>query len=61
MSPSELQELDRAQTDGRARLLRSYERSVSESMESLAWTFAIALQRDLVGADDFTPRRRQPS
>ena len=37
--------------------MAAYERSVAESMEALAACFATALALDLVGADDFAPRR----
>ena len=49
--------LERAQADGRRELVDAYHRSVVESMESLAFCLGIALDRDLVGADDFAPRR----
>ena len=53
----EVHELDRAHLAGRKELLRSYERCVAESMEALAHCLAVALAEDLVGADDFAPRR----
>jgi hypothetical protein len=56
-SASELVHLDRQQVEGRLALLQVYERCVSESMEALAQCLAVALERDLVGADDFAPRR----
>ena len=56
-SDVELERLDADQADGRLALLESYERCVSESMEALADCLAAALERDLVGADDFAPRR----
>ena len=49
--------LDRRQAACRARLVDAYERSVAESMEALAVCLATALALDLVGADDFAPRR----
>jgi uncharacterized protein with PIN domain len=56
--PAEAEELDRAQADGRRELVDAYHRSVIESMESLAFCLHIALDQDLVGADDFAPRSR---
>ena len=56
-SPVELARLDAERSDGRRALVQAYERSVSESMEALADCLGAALQRDLVGADDFAPRR----
>ena len=56
-SAAELERLDAEQVLGRLALVRSYERCVSESMEALADCLATALERDLVGADDFAPRR----
>ena len=48
-------------TSGRRRtrelMVDAYERSVAESMEALADCLAAALELDLVGADDFAPRR----
>ena len=56
-SAGELAALDREQLAGRLALVRAYEQRVSESMAALADCFGEALQRDLVGADDFAPRR----
>ena len=56
-SASELARLDRQQVEGRLALLQAYERSVCESMEALVQCLGVALERDLVGADDFAPRR----
>ena len=53
----ELAELDRLQASSRELLVDAYERSVVESMEALAVCFGHALELDLVGADDFAPRR----
>jgi hypothetical protein len=53
----DLAELDKRQAASREILVDAYERSVSESMEALAVCFGAALQLDLVGADDFAPRR----
>jgi hypothetical protein len=54
---AELAELDRCQAKWRERLVEAYERSVTESMEALAVCLGAALELDLVGADDFAPRR----
>jgi hypothetical protein len=54
---AEVRELDRRQAECRQELLESYERSVSESMDALATLFGAALALDLIGADDFAPRR----
>ena len=56
-SAAELERLDAEQVVGRLALVQSYERYVSESMAALADCLAAALERDLVGADDFAPRR----
>ena len=53
----DLAELDKRQAAWRELLVDAYERSVLESMEALAVCFGQALERDLVGADDFAPRR----
>ena len=52
-----LAELDKRQAAWREKLVVAYERSVAESMEALAVCFGQALELDLVGADDFAPRR----
>jgi hypothetical protein len=54
----EVRELDREQAECRQVLVDAYERSVSESMDALAKLFGVALSLDLIGADDFAPRRR---
>jgi hypothetical protein len=56
-SRDELQALDAEQAAWRAQLLDAYERSVTESMEALASCLGTALELDLLGADDFAPRR----
>ena len=56
-SRAELAALDRRQTAWRELLVDAYERSVTESMEALAVCLGAALELDLVGADDFAPRR----
>src|SRR5918994_3939477 len=53
----DLAELDKRQAASREVLVDAYERSVTESMEALAVCLAAALELDLVGADDFAPRR----
>lgn len=53
----ELAELDERQAAWRELLVDAYERSVAEAMEALAVCLAAALALDLVGADDFAPRR----
>jgi hypothetical protein len=53
----DMAELDRRQTEWRDAIVAEYERSVTESMEALAACLVPALDRDLIGADDFAPRR----
>ncbi len=53
----ELAALDKRQAAQRELLVEAYERSVTESMEALIVCLAAALALDLVGADDFAPRR----
>ena len=53
----ELAELDKLQAASREQLVEAYERSVTESMEALATCLGAAFELDLVGADDFAPRR----
>lgn len=57
VSRCELEALERDRAAGRRELLRAYDRCVAESMEALAECLAVALERDLVGPDDFAPRR----
>ena len=57
LSREQVAVLDREQAAARQSLLETYERLVAESMEALAQCLAVALDRDLVGADDFAPRR----
>ena len=54
---SQVAELDRAQARARETIVDTYERLVAESMESLVFCLTRALDLDLVGADDFAPRR----
>jgi hypothetical protein len=56
-SPADMAELDRLQSEWRETIVAAYERSVAESMEALAGCLGPALDRDLIGADDFAPRR----
>jgi hypothetical protein len=56
-SRGDLAELDKRQAASRELLVDAYERSVVESMEALAVCLGQALELDLVGADDFAPRR----
>lgn len=57
LSEADVRALDRAQAVWRQSLVEAYERSVTESMEALAFCLGMALDLDLVGADDFAPRR----
>ena len=52
----EMRELDARQAALRKELVRAYERCVAESMEALAVCLGMALELDLLGADDFAPR-----
>ena len=56
-SAADMVELDRLQGEWRETIVAAYERSVTESMEALAGCLGPALDRDLIGADDFAPRR----
>ena len=56
-SRADMAELDRLQTEWRDEIAAAYERSVTENMEALATCLVGALDRDLIGADDFAPRR----
>ena len=59
LSRDDMEELDRCQAQWRDAIFAEYERSVSESMEALAACLGPALALDLLGADDFAPRRRR--
>jgi len=59
-SAAEMRELDQLQVSRREELVAAYERSVAESMEQLADCLHAAFARDLVGPDDFAPRRVSP-
>jgi hypothetical protein len=52
-SRADIAELDRRQSEWRDEIVAAYERSVTESMEALAACLVPALDRDLIGADDF--------
>jgi threonine synthase len=56
-SREDMEDLDRCQSEWRDEIVAAYERSVAESMEALAAILGPALDLDLVGADDFSPRR----
>ena len=56
-SRADMAELDRRQSEWRDEIVAAYERSVTESMEALAACLVPALEDDLIGADDFAPRR----
>ena len=55
-SRADMAELDRRQSEWRDAILAEYERTVAESMEALAACLVPALDRDLIGADDFARR-----
>jgi hypothetical protein len=57
-SQEDMKELDRLQNAGRAEIQSAYESQVAESMEALIDCLKAALALDLVGPDDFAPRRR---
>ena len=48
--------LDRDLADGRAELRAAYRRTVRRNMQQALSGFVQALERDLIGADDFRPR-----
>jgi len=56
-SRAEVRELDRRQAEWREEIVAAYERSVAETMDALATCLGAALALDLIGADDFAPRR----
>ena len=56
---AEMEELDRRQSASREQIVAAYERSVAEAMERLAENLSAALERDLVGPDDFRPPPRR--
>ncbi len=60
-TPEEMEALDRRQNDAREAIVGAYEASVRENMNALVADLHEALERDLIGADDFRPppvRRR---
>jgi len=59
-TPKEMEELDRRQSAGREQIVTAYERAVAENMEAMASSLHEALERDLVGPDDFAPRMHRP-
>jgi hypothetical protein len=60
-SRADMAELDRRQSQWREEIVAAYERSITESMEALAACLVPALDQDLIGADDFATRPRQPA
>ena len=56
---ADMAELDRCQSQWRQEIVAAYERSVTESMEALVASLVEALDRDLIGADDFAPLPRR--
>jgi hypothetical protein len=50
--------LDRDLADGRAELRSLYRRTVRHNMQQALDAFVRALELDLIGADDFRPRRQ---
>ena len=59
-SKADAEELDRLQIACRDQIVSAYEASVSESMRTLAFNLANALELDLLSADDFAPPRARP-
>lgn len=53
LTAAEARRLDSRQALLRGELVQAYEASVRESLESLVFCFGIALELDLLGADDF--------
>lgn len=58
-SQQDLEQLDRLQSRSRDVIRAAYEQSVLESMSNLAARMGDALDRDLIGPDDFTPPRKR--
>jgi hypothetical protein len=54
---AQVRELDRRQAECREAIVSAYERSVAETMDALATCLGAALALDLIGPDDFAPRR----
>jgi hypothetical protein len=55
-SQKDMADLDRQQSASRDVIRDAYDRLVNESMTTLADRLRDALDRDLIGADDFAPR-----
>lgn len=56
-SAQEMEDLDRRLIASREMIVAAYEKSVTESMQALAESLHAAFDRDLLGPDDFAPRR----
>ena len=54
---AQARELDRRQAQWREVIVSAYEISVVETMDALATCLGAALALDLIGPDDFAPRR----
>lgn len=54
---AEVRALDQRQAEWRELMLVAYEQTVAEAMDALAICLHAALDLDLIGADDFAPRR----
>jgi hypothetical protein len=54
---AQVRELDRQQAQWREAIVSAYETSVVETMDALATCLGAALALDLIGPDDFAPRR----
>jgi ribosomal protein S27E len=59
-SKADAEALDRLQAACRDQIVSAYEASVSESMRTLAFNLATALELDLLSADDFAPPKARP-
>jgi hypothetical protein len=57
---TQVRELDRELASGRAAVRECYERVVRRHMYQELQALRNALARDLIGADDFRPRRTSP-
>jgi hypothetical protein len=54
---AQVRELDRLQAQWREAIVAAYERSVADTMDALATCLGAAFALDLIGPDDFAPRR----
>ena len=54
-TPAEMKDLDRRQCAARDAIVSAYESTVRDSMNTLLADLHEALERDLIGADDFRP------